>query len=176
MEGCPNLIEVCLEGCSISDASGDALANACTGMKAVYLGSTDISDVSATALASRCPQLTKVYFDDTQITDDGLVALAHHCPGIQQMNVSFTAVSDVGLRALAAGCRQLTTLWASNNELITFSPPTVAALAQLPNLSSIQIDECPNIPNGAIIDLGLQHDGYFPGHRLYIDYDYDQDL
>jgi hypothetical protein len=159
---CPELRDLAVNSCAISDECLASIAAACPKLQrlsvvrcqgissvgfaalaslslltSVSIGGVGVSDESLTVLAAACPNLTHMIIVDTNGSLTTLCPLAAHCPRLQLLSLISCSVINAGCIAeLSAGCPGLRSLY------ITGQVGLEQPWSPMPNLRTIGAGKC----------------------------------
>jgi len=104
----PNLLELGLLRCNITDESATILAAHCKRLTNInFSDCSKITDAGVKAITMGCSNVTKLDLSECDITDQSLIDIASQYPYLKDLQVSGCNITDEGLKAIAAGCPQL---------------------------------------------------------------------
>eukprot|EP00698_Gefionella_okellyi_P002965 TRINITY_DN12804_c0_g1_i1.p1 TRINITY_DN12804_c0_g1~~TRINITY_DN12804_c0_g1_i1.p1 ORF type:complete len:403 (-),score=88.17 TRINITY_DN12804_c0_g1_i1:912-2120(-) len=146
---CPQLQELHVQGCPISDESLTAVCVACTKLVTLDVRQcTRLTDEFAPFLPA---SLRRLWIGlCKRLTDDTLRAAATNCPNLTDIDMWRLRISDDALQMLAAGCANLERL------VISGCPVTdtgVGYLSTLPNLQMVDMFRCMQVTSEGVTQL-----------------------
>jgi len=90
--------------------------------------------------------------DGHEVTDEGVVVLSHLCRNVTAVNLSSAAcITPMCVTALTTTCHKITDITISESDASdNIDDSTLAALATLPNLTKIELEQCLHLTDAAI--------------------------
>jgi hypothetical protein len=174
-KGCPTLEYIDLQDCSqLTDSSLKSIGQYCSGLTYIDISSIKVTDIGICHLTLGCPHLQSVILHDCALlTEDSFSATGSRCHGVKTLRVK-GVVNDACLTALTQGCSPAQSN--PTNDWLILSDCTrhchglmvidigdckklksagVEAMAKgCPYSTSIDLINCPNVKDSALVALG----------------------
>eukprot|EP00730_Choanoeca_flexa_P001906 TRINITY_DN10834_c0_g1_i6.p1 TRINITY_DN10834_c0_g1~~TRINITY_DN10834_c0_g1_i6.p1 ORF type:complete len:936 (+),score=119.08 TRINITY_DN10834_c0_g1_i6:148-2955(+) len=173
---CENLSYLSVACCSsLTDAGAQFLARASCCDKLYWLdlsGCVNITDQGVAAVAQRASNLSTILLNDMpQLLDEGLLAVSQHCPYLVRLGLRCCdSLTDQALEYVGAYAMSLSEIEITENRHMTNAG--ITALANVPNLKHVVIQQCPKIRESAgsclakhsIRYLDISYNNHFGDH------------